>query len=102
MKHRSPRIYREDDLVVIENEPSSTGESKKLEPKYRGPYIVRKALGKDRYLLEDIPGHQVTSKKFCSVYASDKMKPWCSNSPELESDDEIEDDSGQEGPSCHA
>lgn len=61
-RHQQPKVYAEQDLVVIENEPASTGDSRKLEPKFRGPYIVRKVLGNDRYLLEDIPGYQVSNK----------------------------------------
>ncbi|XP_037728100.1 uncharacterized protein LOC119559042 isoform X4 [Drosophila subpulchrella] len=49
-------------LVVVENEPAATGESRKLEPRYLGPYIVVKVLGNDRYVIEDIPGIQITSR----------------------------------------
>ncbi|XP_046868798.1 uncharacterized protein LOC124461310 [Drosophila willistoni] len=91
-KHANPFVYSTGDLVVVvvvENEPAATGESRKLEPRYRGPYQVAKSLGNDRYLIKDVPGIQVTGRKYCSVYSSDKMKPWCSNIPELDvSDDE--------------
>ncbi|KAM8701446.1 hypothetical protein ACLKA7_001029 [Drosophila subpalustris] len=96
-KHSNPVLYSIGDLVVVENEPAATGESRKLEPLYRGPYQVTKTLGNDRYVIEDIPGMQITTRKYCSVYSSDKMKPWCSGVPELdaESDDDnrIEADS---------
>lgn len=94
-RHAKPSTYNDNDLVVIENEPSAVGESRKLEPRYRGPYIISKVLGNDRYLIEDIPGMQITKKKFCSVYTSDKIKRWCSSAPELDDDDsdhEIEGD----------
>jgi len=55
-KHANPSIYSTGNLVVVENEPASTGESRKLEPRYRGPYIVVKVLENDRYVIEDIPG----------------------------------------------
>ncbi|XP_073814330.1 uncharacterized protein [Musca autumnalis] len=93
-KHSNPTMYAEGDLVLIQNEPPATGESRKLEPKYKGPYIIARVLGNDRYLIEDIPGINITNRKFCSVFSSDKMKKWCECSPELDisSDDEAEDD----------
>lgn len=94
-KHSRPTIYQEGDLIVLENEPQATGESRKLEPRYRGPYSITRVLGNDRYLVEDIPGMQITSRKFCSVFSSDKMKRWCDSSPELdlqEDDEEAEAD----------
>ena len=92
--------------MVIENDLQSTGESRKLDVRFKGPYRVSKVLGNDRYLLEDVEGISTSQKKFCSVYASDKMKPWCALLPESTSDDEddtdIEDDVHcQERPSCH-
>lgn len=83
-KHKAPTVYNVDDLVVILNEPSATGESRKLEPKFRGPYVVAKVLGKDRYLLTDIDGMQISQRKFESIYAADKMKHWCDMPPELD------------------
>jgi len=37
-------------------------ESRKLEPRYRGPCIVVKVLGNDRYVIEDIPSIQNTGR----------------------------------------
>ncbi|XP_065358763.1 uncharacterized protein LOC135952674 [Calliphora vicina] len=94
-KHIKPTLYEQGDLVVVENEAAATGESRKLEPKYKGPYTIARILDKDRYLIEDVPGMSVTSRKFCSVFSSDKLKPWCRTLPELDLDDEdkgIEDD----------
>jgi len=45
-KHANPSIYSTGNLV------SATGESRKLEPRYRGPNIVVKVLGNDRYVNE--------------------------------------------------
>lgn len=76
-KHSNPKLYVEGDLILIQNEPPATGESRKLEPKYKGPYIIARVLGNDRYLIEDIPGINITNRKFCSVFSSDKLKKWC-------------------------
>lgn len=80
--HRSPRKYQVNDMVVVERESVATGESRKLDAKYKGPYIVAKVLGNDRYIIQDIPGVQRTQKPLKTVYASDKMKPWCLLSPD--------------------
>ncbi|XP_017470367.1 PREDICTED: uncharacterized protein LOC108362045 [Rhagoletis zephyria] len=92
-KHRKPMVYQVDDLVVIENDLQATGESRKLDIRYRGPYVVTKVLGNDRYLIEDIDGMQHKQKRFCSVYASDKIKPGCIIQPELDEHDSDEDES---------
>lgn len=94
-KHVLPRQYSENDLVLAEYEPGTTGETQKLDPKYRGPYIVSRVLGKDRCLIEDIPGMQVTSRRYSSVYSSDKLKPWCGIYPELDASED-EDNSDNE------
>ncbi|KAL7731015.1 hypothetical protein ACLKA6_014236 [Drosophila palustris] len=93
-KHSKPTIYETGDLVLVENEPYSTGTSRKLEPHYKGPFLVSKVLPHDRYLIEDIPHAQRTQRHYKSVYASDKIKPWCKIPPEDpdEEDDQDDDD----------
>ena len=53
-------VYKENDLVMIKNIPSAGG-SIKLEPKFKGPYRVKKILDNNRYVIEDVPGFQVSS-----------------------------------------
>lgn len=93
--HRAPKKYEQGDLVLIENIAPATGESRKLEPRYRGPYVVQKVLDKDRYLVGDIDGAQRTQKPFLSVFTTDKLKSWCSLGPEV-NEDESEDEDGDE------
>lgn len=81
-RHNKPTQYTENDMVLVENVAPSTGESRKLEPKYRGPYMVKRVLGSDRYVITDIPDMQRTQRAFESVFASDKMKAWCALGPE--------------------
>lgn len=101
---RTPTKYDVNDLVVIENIPPSTGESRKLEPIFRGPYVVEKVLERDRYVVADIPGMPRNQRKFSSVFTTDKIKHWCHTSPDLDGVTEEEDDScsetelGLEGP----
>lgn len=77
-------MYKENDLVVIENITTATGGSKKLEPKFKEPYQVKKVLPHDRYVIKDIDGQQWCQRYYEFIYAADKMEPWCSNYPEFD------------------
>lgn len=81
-QRRQPTKYEIDDLVVVHNEPGATGQPKKLEPKFKGPFIITKILGNDRYLVEDVPGSKRTTRAYNGVYASDNMKLWCCLDPD--------------------
>ena len=48
-------------------------------------------MGNDCYLIDDIPGLHVTSRKYTSVFSSDKIKPCCGLYPELDAADDEED-----------
>jgi len=41
-KHTEPTIYKENDYVMITNTDRTIGRNKKLIPKFRGPYIIKK------------------------------------------------------------
>lgn len=90
-RHSSPTKYAENDLVLVENQPPATGESRKLEPRYRGPYVVKRVLDCDRYLVADLKDIQRNQRYFESVFASDKMKPWCALGPTADEADELND-----------
>ena len=62
-----------------------------MQSRYRGPYMNTRVLGNDRYLVEDIPEIQLTSRRCCSVYSADKIKR-CDGSPELGYQDNAEAD----------
>ena len=55
---RSPaRCYAVDDLVMLRiTSTPSTGTSRKLEPKWRGPFRVTRVLEHDRYEVGEIAG----------------------------------------------
>jgi len=90
--HRHPRNFSEGDLVAIERVPGPTGMSHKLEPAYRGPYIVTKVLSNDRYLVEDLPDAPRTSRRYSGVLTPEHMKPWCVLGPEADWVDELEEE----------
>lgn len=53
--------YKEGDLVVVKNN-KVLGERNKLKRKYKGPYIIRKVLDKDRYVVGDIGNDGIKDK----------------------------------------
>ena len=75
-KRKESHKYNVGDLVLISNVDTTINMNKKLIPKYKGPYIVNKVLGNDRYIIKDLDGFQITNKKFESVYEAGKLKPY--------------------------
>lgn len=92
-KHRKKNVsFKIGDLVrVIRAATGIKGQSKKLEPKCRGPYRVKKVLPNDRYVVEDTPITR-RGKRYEAVVAVDKIFPWMSvtQSPESDSSDDDE------------
>lgn len=77
-KHKPPYEYRIGDFVMIRNVDTTPGINKKLLPKFRGPYEIKKCLGNDRYLISDIEGFQITQIPFEGVCSPANMKLWLS------------------------
>ena len=75
-RRRAGTEYEVGDYVVIRNFDSSTGVSRKLIPKFRGPYRVAKVLRNDRYLLEDVEGYQQSRNPYKGVWAVGNIRPW--------------------------
>ena len=68
--------YSKDDLVLVQiTSVSPTGSSKKLLPKFRGPFRVVSALFNDRYVVEDLREGRYKAR---SVAAVEKLRPWMS------------------------
>ncbi|KAG0444632.1 hypothetical protein HPB47_013570 [Ixodes persulcatus] len=61
-------------MALLEREPVATGESRKLRPKYRGPYIVAEKLPHDRYKVQDLPETQRSQCFYNGIAAVNKMK----------------------------
>lgn len=79
-KRQAPHCYKENDLVMINNFDTHIGISKKLIPKFKGPYRVSKVLQNDRYIIEDVEGFQQSRVPYKRIWAIANMKPWIGNS----------------------
>ena len=75
-RHKPPTQYSVGDYVMIKNVDVTPGTNKKLLPKFRGPYVVKKVLEKDRYIACDPEGHQLIQRPFEGVCAPENIKPW--------------------------
>lgn len=89
---RAPtKFYKIGDLVMIPNHHTpADGKSKKLHPKFRGPFRVTGVLDNDRYEISSVDGH--SKRKYKSVYPADQLKSWITFS--LPSDTDKDDDDG--------
>ena len=76
-KHKQPNKYHVGDLVLIRQTPVITGQSKKIQRRFRGPYQIRAELGNDRYVVVDTYNTQITQKPYEGVQSADRLKPWC-------------------------
>lgn len=71
--------YNVGDLVRVKREISQNdGKSKKLIPKYQGPYRVKKILPHDRFVIEDTPVTRKNNRRYEAIVAGDKIRPWMS------------------------
>lgn len=75
-KHKQATIYKENDYVMITNTDVTVGCNKKLIPKFRGPYVIKKVLDRDRYVVSDIEGFRVTQRPYEGIIGPDRMKRW--------------------------
>jgi len=75
-RHKVPSIYNLGDYVLIRDTFVKPGENKKLKPSYKGPYMIAKKLNNNRYVIQDIPGFNITAKPYNSILSPDRLKPW--------------------------
>lgn len=64
------------DLVRVERDIPSTGGSRKLVSKIRGPYRIIEVLPNDRYIVEDTPLSRKGNRNFKGTFSVDKIHPW--------------------------
>lgn len=71
------RVYKIGDLVkILKPTAHNDGKSKKLLPKFTGPFKISKVLDNDRYEVSSIKGSSITQRDYCNVWAADRIKPW--------------------------
>ncbi|XP_073942510.1 cactin, spliceosome C complex subunit [Choristoneura fumiferana] len=81
------RVYKEGELVkILKPTPGNDGQSKKLLPKFTGPFRVTKVLDNDRYEISSIVGSNITQRKYCNIWAADRIKPWITTQIDSSSD----------------
>ncbi|KOC60374.1 hypothetical protein WH47_08502 [Habropoda laboriosa] len=85
-KHKRPTVYQVGDYVVIRNTDTTPRVNKKLIPKFKGPYTIKKILDRDRYIVTDV-GFQLTRIPFTGVVGPDQMKHWIRSDTERGGDD---------------
>ena len=86
--------YELGDLVYMKTNPISTGESTKLQSRFKGPYVIEGKLPADTYLLRHLTSNR---KNVCRTTASvSQLKIWrggnCSEEPEDDSEEFTKDD----------
>lgn len=74
--HKTPRKYKEGDHVLIRDSVIKPGEDRKLKLPFKGPYLVAKALNKNRYVIKDIPGYNISPRPYNAILSPDRIKPW--------------------------
>ncbi|KYN17143.1 hypothetical protein ALC57_10582 [Trachymyrmex cornetzi] len=75
-RHKTPTNYKLGDYVSIRDQAPRSGANKKMKPLYKGPYMISKILDKNRYVVTDIPGFNLTSRPYNSILSPDKLKYW--------------------------
>jgi len=53
-RYKTPSMYNEGDFVLIRDSRVKPGENAKLKLRYKGPYLIKKVLGNNRYVVTDI------------------------------------------------
>lgn len=75
-KNRSPKTYEVGDYIMIRNVDTTIGSSKKFIPQYRGPYVIHKILGHDRYVVRDVENCQLTQRPYDGVVEANRIRMW--------------------------
>lgn len=71
------RNYKVGDLILLRlTSTPNTGTSKKLQPKWRGPFRIAKVLENDRYEVTDIPGAVRSQVPYKGLAGLENIKPW--------------------------
>lgn len=73
LRNKPAKTYEIGDFVVIMNVDTTVGKNKKLNPKYRGPYVK---LGHNRYVIRDVENCQLTQLPYDGVVEANRIRKW--------------------------
>lgn len=92
--HKAPtKFFKLGDLVMVPNHHlPATGKSKKLLPKFRGPFKISAVLKNDRYEISSIEGY--SKRRYKSVYPADSLKRWITFTTSDHDDNVVGNDTG--------
>lgn len=86
----------EGSVVFMKSAPTATGESTKLQPKYRGPLVIIKRLPSDTYHVADL-NDGAEGRRYAATAHASQLKLWKpSNSESDDGSDSEEESSGEE------
>lgn len=71
---RPAKSYTVGDFVVMKNVDVTAGTNKKFVPKYRGPYVVYKVIGNDRYAVRDVDNCQQTQRPYDNIIEAARLR----------------------------
>lgn len=87
------KLFSLGDLEMIPNyHIPASGKSRKLCPKFKGPFKISAVLQNDRYEISSIDGH--SKRKYKSIYPADSIKKWVTFTNSDKSDHDNETNSG--------
>lgn len=87
--------YAVGDLVLVRKQSFGDGQSRKLLPKYKGPFRIIKQLPNDRFVVKELTGSGRSQRAgFENVESVEHLKRWIPPGGKSDSDD---DDYGDEG-----
>lgn len=66
--------YEVGNYVEIRNIETTSGINKKLVPRFKGPYVIKKMLNNDRYVATDVNGFHLTQRPYTGVITPDQMR----------------------------
>jgi len=70
-KRKEPTKYKVNDYVMVKNVDVTCGINKKLILKFKGPYVVKKVLEHDRYIIKDVEDNQLTQKPYEGIVGNE-------------------------------
>lgn len=74
-RHAAVTSYSVGQHVLVQAvKDSNEGNSKKLEPRYKGPFLNKKVLDNDRYVISELPGSKRSRVAYTGIYPSEKKK----------------------------